>query len=68
MLEAEIDTHLGYQQHEVANKTTTKSRNGKSKNRLISEYDEQEIIRRDRQDGFQLNKQDYLFIKGKRYN
>ncbi|WP_302058435.1 transposase [Paenibacillus sp. MZ04-78.2] len=31
MLEAEMDTHLGYQKYKVENKTTTNSRNGKSK-------------------------------------
>ena len=31
MLEAEMDTHLGYQKHEVKNKQTRNSRNGKSK-------------------------------------
>jgi putative transposase len=54
MLEAEMDTHLGYQKHEVENKTTTNSRNGKSKKRVTSEYGEQEIIiPRDRQGEFE---------------
>ncbi|SFM53267.1 Transposase, Mutator family, partial [Paenibacillus sp. 1_12] len=54
MLEAEMDTHLGYQKHEIENKTTTNSRNGKSKKRVTSEYGEQEImVPRDRQGEFE---------------
>ncbi|WP_144029078.1 IS256 family transposase, partial [Paenibacillus rigui] len=54
MLEAEMDTHLGYQKHELENKTTTNSRNGKSKKRVTSEYGEQEImVPRDRQGEFE---------------
>lgn len=43
MLEAEMDTHLGYEKHDVQNKQTTNSRNGKSKKKITSEYGEQEI-------------------------
>ncbi|MEK8130288.1 transposase [Paenibacillus filicis] len=54
MLEAEMDTHLGYQKHEVENKQTSNSRNGKSKKRVTSEYGEQEImVPRDRQGEFE---------------
>ncbi|MFW5437334.1 transposase, partial [Paenibacillus apiarius] len=31
MLEAEMDTHLGYEKHQTKNKATTNSRNGKSR-------------------------------------
>ncbi|SFR20587.1 Transposase, Mutator family [Paenibacillus sp. cl130] len=49
MLEAELDTHLGYEKHEVQAKTTRNSRNGKSKKTVVSEYGEQEIsVPRDR--------------------
>ncbi|MBW5449477.1 IS256 family transposase [Cohnella sp. CFH 77786] len=49
MLEAELDTHLGYEKHDVQNKRTTNSRNGKSKKTITSEYGEQEIsVPRDR--------------------
>ncbi|WP_098749643.1 IS256 family transposase [Paenibacillus sp. EZ-K15] len=49
MLEAELDTHLGYEKHEVKAKMTPNSRNGKSKKSVISEYGEQEItVPRDR--------------------
>ena len=44
MLEAELDTHLGYEKHEVKAKVTPNSRNGKSKKTVVSEYGEQEII------------------------
>lgn len=44
MLEAELDTHLGYEKHEVKAKTTPNSRNGKSKKTVVSEYGEQEIL------------------------
>lgn len=43
MLEAELDHELGYAKHDVANKLTTNSRNGKSKKTITSEYGEQEI-------------------------
>ncbi|MGG3471609.1 IS256 family transposase [Neobacillus pocheonensis] len=49
MLEAEMDTHLGYTKHDTKTKTTTNSRNGKSKKTVTSEYGEQEIaVPRDR--------------------
>lgn len=49
MLEAEMDTHLGYAKHDVKTKTTSNSRNGKSKKTVVSEYGEQEIsVPRDR--------------------
>jgi putative transposase len=54
MLEAEIDTHLGYDKHDVKNKHTTNSRNGKSRKTVMSEYGEQEIaVPRDRQGEFE---------------
>ncbi|WP_341280738.1 IS256 family transposase [Paenibacillus sp. FSL H8-0537] len=54
MLEAEMDTHLGYQKHEVQNKQTKNSRNGKSKKSIVSEYGEQEInVPRDRDGAFE---------------
>jgi len=43
MLEAELDTELGYEKHDIKNKTTTNSRNGKSKKTVTSEYGEIEI-------------------------
>lgn len=49
MLEAELDTHLGYEKHDVQSKQTSNSRNGKSKKTITSEYGDQEIsIPRDR--------------------
>ncbi|WP_342479894.1 IS256 family transposase [Paenibacillus sp. FSL L8-0340] len=49
MLEAEMDTHLGYGKHEVKAKLTPNSRNGKSRKTVVSEYGEQEItVPRDR--------------------
>jgi len=54
MLEAEMDTHLGYEKHDVKNKQIKNSRNGKSKKSIISEYGDQEIqIPRDRQGEFE---------------
>ncbi|MGG3508532.1 IS256 family transposase [Paenibacillus lautus] len=54
MLEAELDTHLGYEKHEVKAKMTPNSRNGKSKKTVISEYEEQEIaVPRDRMGEFE---------------
>ncbi|MBN3527060.1 IS256 family transposase [Paenibacillus apiarius] len=53
MLEAEMDTHLGYEKHQTKNKATTNSRNGKSRKTITSEYGEQEIIvPRDRHSDF----------------
>ncbi|WP_027093512.1 IS256 family transposase [Cohnella thermotolerans] len=49
MLKAEMDSHLGYEKHDVQNKQTSDSRNGKSKKKITSEYGEQEIsVPRDR--------------------
>ncbi|NBD25541.1 IS256 family transposase [Paenibacillus glycinis] len=44
MLEAEMDTHLGYEKHETKAKDSSNSRNGKSKKTVVSEYGEQEIL------------------------
>ncbi|MEK3661555.1 transposase [Paenibacillus sp. FSL F4-0236] len=44
MLEAEMDTHLGYGKHEVRAKPTPNSLNGKSRKMVVSEYGEQEIV------------------------
>lgn len=44
-----MDTHLGYDKHEVKAKMTPNRRNGKSKKTVVSEYGEQEIaVPRDR--------------------
>lgn len=49
MLEAELDTHLGYEKHDIQAKKTSNSRNGESKKIVVSEYGKQEIaIPRDR--------------------
>jgi putative transposase len=54
MLEAEMDESLGYTKHDVANKQTTNSRNGKSRKRLTSEFGELEItVPRDRDGEFE---------------
>ncbi|RJE90439.1 IS256 family transposase [Paenibacillus sp. 1011MAR3C5] len=54
MLEAEMDTHLGYEKHDVKVKSTPNSRNGKSKKTVVSEYGEQEItVPRDRLSEFE---------------
>jgi putative transposase len=54
MLEAEMDTHLGYDKHDVKSKQTTNSRNGRSRKTVTSEYGDQEIsIPRDRQGEFE---------------
>ncbi|WP_240422244.1 transposase, partial [Paenibacillus periandrae] len=53
MLEAEMDTQLGYDKYDTKNKQTPNSRNGKSKKTITSEYGEQEIqVPRDRQGEF----------------
>lgn len=53
MLEAELDTELGYEKHDVKNKTTRNSRNGTSKKAVISEYGEVDIdVPRDRNGEF----------------
>ncbi len=44
-----METHLGYEKHDVKAKETPNSRNGKSKKTVVSEYGEQEIsVPRDR--------------------
>nr|WP_307588251.1 transposase [Paenibacillus wynnii] len=44
MLEAEMDTHLGYGKNEVKTKFTPNSLNGKSRKTVVSEYGEQKIL------------------------
>ncbi|WP_420168181.1 transposase [Alicyclobacillus hesperidum] len=54
MLEAELDTHLGYAKHDTKNKTTDNSRNGHSRKTLASEYGDVEIsVPRDRKGEFE---------------
>lgn len=54
MLEAEMDTHLGYEKHDIQQKKTSNTRNGKSRKIITSEYGEQEIrVPRDRQSEFE---------------
>jgi putative transposase len=54
MLEAELDTQLGYDKHDTKNKQTSNSRNGKSKKTITSEYGDQEIqVPRDREGEFE---------------
>ncbi|WDL98414.1 IS256 family transposase [Alicyclobacillus sp. ALC3] len=54
MLEAELETELGYGKHDVKNKATENSRNGHSRKTLMSEYGEVELaIPRDRQGEFE---------------
>lgn len=49
MLEAELETELGYAKHDVKNKTTNNSRNGHTTKTVTSEYGEIEIeVPRDR--------------------
>jgi transposase-like protein len=49
MLEAELDTELGYARHDVKQKQTSNSRNGYSKKTVTSEYGEVDLaIPRDR--------------------
>ncbi len=43
MLEAELETHLGYVKHAVKDKATNNSRNGHSRKTITSEYDEVDI-------------------------
>ena len=53
MLEAEMDTHLGYQKHEDDKKDTTNRRNGHSAKTVRSDYGEVELeIPRDRESEF----------------
>lgn len=54
MLEAELETHLGYPKHDTKNKTTDNSRNGHSRKTLTSEYGDVEIsVPRDRNGEFE---------------
>ncbi|RNB76712.1 IS256 family transposase [Brevibacillus fluminis] len=54
MLEAELDTTLGYTKHDTKNKRTSNSRNGFSKKQVRSEYGDMEIqIPRDRDGEFE---------------
>ena len=53
MLEAEMDTHLGYTKHDTKNKQTENSRNGHSKKTVDSELGEMTLdVPRDRQGEF----------------
>lgn len=53
MLEAEMDTHLGYEKHDDASKDTDNRRNGHSQKSLRSDYGEVDIdIPRDRESDF----------------
>ena len=53
MLEAEMDTHLGYAKHDTKNKQTENSRNGHSQKTVDSELGEMAIdVPRDRQGEF----------------
>jgi putative transposase len=53
MLEAELETQLGYAKHDTKNKTTDNSRNGHSRKTLTSEFGDVEIaIPRDRKSEF----------------
>lgn len=54
MLDAELETHLGYAKHDVKNKKTDNSRNGYSRKTLTSEYGDVEIsVPRDRKGEFE---------------
>ncbi len=54
MLEAAMDTDLGYEKHDVKSKKSTNSRNGKIRKKITSEYGEQEIeVPGDRQSEFE---------------
>jgi len=54
MLEAEIESSLGYAKHDMKNKRTTNSRNGYSKKTVRSEYGDVDIqIPRDREGDFE---------------
>jgi len=54
MLEAEMDTYLGYEKHDVGSKATANRRNGRSKKSVVSEYGEQQIkVPRDRLSEFE---------------
>ncbi|MGK5655057.1 transposase, partial [Brevibacillus formosus] len=54
MLEAEMESSLGYEKHDMKNKRTTNSRNGYSKKTVRSEYGEVDIqVPRDREGEFE---------------
>jgi putative transposase len=54
MLDAELETHLGYAKHDVKNEKTDNSRNGYSRKTLTSEYGDVEIsVPRDRKGEFE---------------
>lgn len=54
VLEAELETSLGYAKHDVKNKQTTNSRNGYSKKTVCSEYGDIELkVPRDRDGEFE---------------
>jgi transposase-like protein len=54
MLEAELETELGYAKHDFKNKRTTNSRNGYSKKTVRSEYGDIDIqVPRDREGEFE---------------
>lgn len=54
MLDAELDTEHGYEKHDVVNKKTTNSRNGRTKKTVTSEYGDVEIeVPRDRNGEFE---------------
>ncbi|WP_134687568.1 IS256 family transposase [Brevibacillus migulae] len=54
MLEAEIESSLGYAKHDMKNKRTTNSRNGYSKKTVRSEYGDIDIqVPRDREGDFE---------------
>ena len=54
ILEAELETELGYAKHKAKNKVTDNSRNGHSRKTLTSEYGEVEIaVPRDRKGEFE---------------
>ncbi|WP_421617884.1 IS256 family transposase [Brevibacillus sp. TJ4] len=54
MLEAELETSLGYAKHDTKNKKTTNSRNGYSKKKVRSEYGDVDIqVPRDRASEFE---------------
>jgi len=56
ILEAEIESSLGYAKHDMKNKRTTNSRNGYSKKTVRSEYGDVDIqVPRDREGDFEPN-------------
>ena len=74
MLEAELDNHLGYEKHDYQNKTTTNSRNGKSRKTMKYNLGYFDLdVPRDREGSFKseivkkyhltLKFKDVLFIK-----